>query len=326
MVSPVDTVLRRLRQQPRKAVSLLSLNPAVDITYEVPKLLIDQKVHAERTRYDPGGNGINVARSLKILGIEVSHVCVIAGQIGSLLQQLLEGKIGTIEYFSVAGETRINGTILERLLQHQYEVSGIGPIIKENILCDILNRYIDRLAGGIGVLTGSTPVCVRETLYAELISRIQQQGGQAFVDSHDEPLIHAVGAYPFLIKPNRYEFETLLGRKLASIQEVAEAAREVQASGISQVCVSLGKEGVVLATADAALHAEAPIVKVDSSVGAGDSMVAGLVAGFATDLDLADTLRLAVACSAGTVRHPGTALFTLQDIRDLYGKVHCRTL
>jgi len=314
-------ILDSLKTEDRKSIALLSLNPAVDITYDVPRLVPDQKVHAQATRYDPGGNGINVARSLKRLGVTPFHICVTAGDIGSFLKGLLRGKVGPIDYVAVEGETRINGTVLEREAGNQYEVSGIGPVIQHDILDAILTRYLEQAQQGIGVLTGSTPACVDEDLYAQLIPRIQQSEGMAVVDSHDAPLRHALQAKPFLIKPNRFEFEKLMNRKLPRLTDVADAAREVCASGVKIVCVSLGGQGVLAASDGGVMLAQAPQVKVDSTVGAGDSMVGGLVAALAAGLGIRQALMLGVACGAGTVQHPGTELFRYEDVLTLLPKV-----
>lgn len=108
-------------------VAVLSLNPAVDITYEIPQLIADQKVHALQSRYDPGGNGINVGRGLKRLGVQACTFCVIAGEIGRFLRHQLDAQLDQVSYLTVGGETRINGTILESITGAQFEVSGVGP-------------------------------------------------------------------------------------------------------------------------------------------------------------------------------------------------------
>lgn len=297
-----------------KPVAVLSLNPAVDMTYEIPRLLVDQKVHALAARIDPGGNGINVGRALRRLDVPARNYCVVAGEIGLLLRRLLADHLDDVDYTEVAGETRINVTAIEQTPRQQYEISGLGPHIPPAQLDKLLLRFVQHSAGGYGVLTGTLQNGLHTSLYGALARRIAELGGRAVVDTHDAALRAAIAARPFLIKPNRYELETLLGHKLDSIEEVAIEARKLQRSGVSYVCVSLGAEGAILCGPDNCYHAAAPAVDVRSSVGAGDSLVAGLVAAFARGLAPDKALALGVACATAAVTQPGTELFTAEQL------------
>ncbi len=315
-----------LLSEPSRPVGVLSPNPAVDMTYEFPRLKEDQKVHAVATRFDPGGNGINVARALKRLATPARNYCVVAGEIGQLLKRLADGQMDDVDYEEVAGETRINGTFIGRTPHVQYEVSGIGPEIPPSQFNDLLNRFVAYSANGFGVLTGSLQQALPLTLYAELARRIQSAGGQVVVDSHDDALRNALDAQPFLIKPNRYELESLLGCSFDNIETAASEARKIQRGGVEYVCVSLDGEGALLVGPDNSYHAAAPEVVVLSSVGAGDSMVAALVAAFARNATPEDALRLGVACAAGTVSQPGTALFSAADVDNYFNAIALRCL
>lgn len=307
-------------------IGVLSLNPAVDMTYEIPRLLAEQKAYAVSTRFDPGGNGINVGRALKSLATLAQNYCVIGGDIGQLLKRLLQAQLDHLDYEAVAGESRINGTLIELSPRQQYEVNGIGPEIPLSQLNALLERFVTHSAQGFGVLTGSLQRTLPPTLYADLTRRIRDAGGRAVVDSHDEALCHAIEAGPFLIKPNRHELETLLGRRLDSLEKVAAEARQLQRRDIDYVCVSLDREGALLIGPDNSYHASTPDVVVRSSVGAGDSMVAALVAAFAHGLAADYALRLGIACAAGTVSQPGTALFTAADVEHYLPAVTVRCL
>ncbi len=307
-------------------VAVLSLNPAVDMTYEVPRLIADQKARAVATRFDPGGNGINVGRALKRLETFAYSYCVVAGEIGELLKHLLRQQLDWVDYEEVEGETRINGTAIEQHPRAQYEISGIGPSIPPLQLDNLLERFEEQAGKGFGVLTGSTQNGVPPELYADLIRRITARGGRAVVDSHDEALRLAIEARPFLIKPNRYELETLLGRRLKDTKTVAAEARVLQRSGVNHVCVSLGEDGALLTGPDNSYYAPAPKVDVRSSVGAGDSMVGALVAAFSRDIAPPEALRLGVACATGTVTRPGTELFSADDVQHYFDAIEVRRL
>lgn len=307
-------------------VSILSLNPAVDITYTVPRLIVDQKAHAVSTRFDPGGNGINVGRALKRLGIMADSFCVTAGETGHLLERLLVNHLDTVHYERVDGETRINGTIQEQESGIQYEVSGIGPPVPARQLASLLNTFVQHAGRGFGVLTGSILPDLSIGLYADLVGRIREAGGFPVVDTHHESLRRAITARPFLVKPNRHELETLTHSTLSTPQKVAEQARRIQQQGVDFVCISLGGEGALLTSSENTFYAEALKVKVESTVGAGDSMVAGLLAAFVRGLSCADTLRLAVACGSGTVEQAGTELFSTDAIATLSKRIKIKTM
>jgi len=307
-------------------ISVLTLNPALDMTYEIPRLLADQKVHAVSSRIDPGGNGINVGRALRRLGVPARSYCVVAGEIGRLLQRLLAEHLDDVDYTEVDGETRINVTAIEQEPQRQYEISGLGPHIPAAQLESLLQRFVEHSAGGYGVLTGTLQNSLHLSLYAVLARRIAERGGRAVVDTHGAALRSAIAARPFLIKPNRYEFETLLGRRLASLEAVAGEGRLLQRRGVQYVCVSLGEDGAVLIAPGNSYHAPAPRVTLRSSVGAGDTLVAALLAGFARGSSDEEALALAVSAAAGTVAQPGTELFSPEQLQQNRDDISVRRL
>ena len=287
----------------------LTLNPSVDVTYEIDTLVDDRKVHADAYRYDPGGNGINVARALSRLQVP-AHACyVAAGEVGRLLQRLLQRQVAHAHALWVAGETRINVTLEQRAPSAQYEVIGVGPQLDEAVLAR-MSATVQRLAGrGYAVLTGSLPPGLPADSYARLAAALVARGVRVVLDMQGEALRDVLGCRPFLIKPNRYELEQLVGRALPTLAEVRAAACAVQEGGVEHVCVSLGADGALLAHAHGVWHGHAPQVAVRSTVGAGDSMLAGLVAALARGDAAADALRLGLACGSGTAAQPGTELF-----------------
>lgn len=308
------------------SIAVLCLNPAVDVTYEVARLIATQKTYAMTTRYDPGGNGINVGRAFKQLGVNAHTLCVIAGETGEFLQRMLARQLDDVYYEFVDGETRINTTILEQQTHTQYQVSGIGPTISPQHLDRLLGVFVTLTGKGIAVITGSLQQNISVKLYAELIGRIRRQGGRPVVDAPVAPLRHAIDSKPFLIKANLFELETLLGKSLESLDEIAAEARRIQQHGVDYVCVSMGGDGALLVGTDNTYLATAPAVKISSTVGAGDSMVAGMTAAFARNASAQEALRQGVACGTGTAQHPGTILFSTDDIEELAPQVMIRTL
>lgn len=307
-------------------IATLTLNPALDVTYDVPGLITDQKVHAHSTRFDPGGSGVNVSRALRRLHVPARCYAILAGEIGQLFFRLISKHVDAPYCVWVDGETRINGTILQNQPHQQFEIDGIGPSVPQEALSEITEAFVMGCQGGFAVLTGSLPQGVPTDFYDSLIDRLQEQGTRAVVDAGSDYLRRIIPHRPFLIKPNRFELEQVLGRKLTDLDTVADAAWEMHGQGIKYVCVSLGKEGAILAGPDGVLHGTTPPVKVVSTVGAGDSMVGGLVGALARGQDAEDALRLGLACGAGTVQMPGTQLFDPRQLESLRAGVSIRRL
>ena len=306
-------------------VATLTLNPCLDVSYEFPTLIPDQKVRAEHTRFDPGGNGINVGRALKRLGVPATNLVLLGGEIGLLVQRLVSRELDDFQVVPIPGETRINCTILEKSPRTQYELDGIGPEVPPEALETIKRRFVEAAAGGFGVVTGSLPAGVPTSVYGDLVRRLHAVAARPVVDTRGGMLEKALAQHPFLIKPNRYELETFCGRALPALDDVLQEARRLQTES-TYVCVSLGSQGALLVGPEGAYHATAPRVQVRSTVGAGDSLVGGLVAGFARGWPLEEVLRLAVACGSGTAAQPGTALFDPEDLQTLMAQVQVQRL
>jgi 6-phosphofructokinase 2 len=297
-------------------VSVLALNPAVDISYEISQLLEYQKVRAKKTLYYPGGNGINIARALTELAVPVNCCSIIAGESGDLLLKLLGDTLGDRhKWFRVQGETRLNTTVLTQNPPGQYEITSIGPEIPPEVLQELCDSLLEIAGSGITVLSGQLPPCVPDSTYQTLIERINQQGGKAVLDSHSEVLQLGMEAKPWLVRFNRHILEMSIQRRMDTVHDVAGAARMIQQQrDIEYVCVSLGDQGAVIVDRDDAYHCEAPKVHKQSTVGCGDSLVTGLVAAALNGESTAPMLRFGVVCASATASHPGTELFNREEL------------
>lgn len=307
-------------------IATLTLNPCLDVSYEFRSLVPDQKVHADHNQFDPGGNGINVGRALKILDQPATNCCFLGGDIGNLIRRILEPQIDRLNTVRLEGETRINCVLLEKEPATQFEVNGIGPTVTNDDLERISTSVLSAAGKGFAVLTGSLPPGTPETIYGDLTEQLHKQGARAIVDTQGDKLKHALSNKPFLIKPNKYELELHCGHSLPGFDDVVAEARRIQQEGVTYVCVSLGADGAVLLGPDNCYQASSPDISVRSTVGAGDSLVAGLVAGFAQGRDAMDTLRLAICCGSGTAGKSGTRLFTREDVLQLEEQVEIFTL
>jgi len=307
-------------------IATLTLNPSLDVSYTVPSLIAQQKVHATKLRFDPGGNGVNVARALKELGFTVQAYLVLAGEIGSFLERLLAPRLNHLHMVKSSGETRINMTLLTENPSSQYEVDGMGPRISTAVLEEITKQFVDGCQDGIGILTGSVPPGVHRSIYADLGRRLAAKSGRVVVDAQPSLLQAALPAKPYLIKPNKYELEVLCGTPLPTLEAVVDEAVVLFQEGIANVCVSMDKDGAVLVNAAGVYYAQAPPVRVVSTVGSGDSLVAGLVAGLIKGLAAEDILGLGVACGSATAGRPGTQIFSRAEVEELVKQVKVERL
>ena len=298
-----------------KAVAVLALNPAVDISYEIPQLLEYQKVCATRTSYYPGGNGINVARALAELDVPVHCCSTIGGESGDLLLRLLGDTLGDHHnWFRLQGETRLNTNIMQQNPPGQFEITSFGPEVPADVLGEMCDCFLRVAGDGIAVLTGLIPPGVPESSYCALVTQVNDQGGKVVLDAYGAVLEQALEAKPYLVRLNRYALEMTCKRRLDSIPLVAEAARSLQQRGLEYLCVSLGGEGAVLTDSGNSYHCSAPRVHKQSTVGSGDSLVAGLIAALRSGASPEDMLRLGVMCGSSTAAHPGTGLFARDEL------------
>lgn len=308
-------------------VSVLALNPSVDISYQISQLLEYRKVRAEQTWYHPGGNGINVTRALMELDVPVHCCSVIAGKSGELLLRLLGDTLkDNHSWFEVPGETRLNTNVLQQNPPGQYEITSVGPKIPPEALKQISDCFLHTASDAIAVLTGLVPPGVPDTAYRDLAARIREQGGKAVIDAYGTVLELALDARPWLVRLNRYVLEMFVNRRLDTNQQVAEAARGLQQEGVDYLCVTLGPEGAILLDGDNSWHCAAPRVHKQSTVGCGDALVAGLIAAGRRNESPQEMLKFGVICGSTTASHPGTELFTRSDLATDYAGIELTTL
>ena len=298
-------------------VSVLALNPSVDISYEITQLLEYQKVRARQTWYHPGGNGINIARALTELGVSTNCCSIIAGESGDLLLNLLGDSLGDKhKWFRVDGETRMNTTIVQQSPPGQYEVTSVGPDVPADALAKVCDCFLKVADKGVAVLSGLIPPGAPDSTYRDLIERINQQGGRAVLDANGDALQQALEAKPWLVRLNSYVLEMYINRRLETSHQIAKAARVIQQQGMEYVCITLGDKGAVLVDANNSYHCNAPKVHKLSTVGCGDSLVAGLITAANKQETTQQMLNFGVICGSATASHPGTELFHRDELEN----------
>jgi len=304
------------------SIVTVTLNPCIDKTFSVERVIPERKLDGREVQCFPGGGGINVTRVARRLGARAHALWSSGGNVGRVLSELLDAE--GVEHTPVAieGAVRENLIVRDVSCNHQYRFGMPGPDLTE----DERNRWVEEVrrhtaSADFLVLSGSLPPSVPPTWFAELI-RAAAERTRVVVDTKKEPLRQALDAGVYLIKPNVRELEELLGRELDDDHDIAEAARDLIERGAAEaMLVSLGRGGALLATGEGALRLSAPAVPIRSKVGAGDSMVGGLIAALDRGSSMAEAARLAVAAGAAAVLSSGTELARREDVERLHARV-----
>ncbi len=305
----------------------VTMNPALDKTATIEEFKLGEVNRITSLRQDPGGKGINVSKVAKKLGTTSTAFAILAGSTGKKIASMVEDAGINLEAFEVAGETRTNLKVADPKLGTNTDINEPGPTIRESDIQAFTESLKNRVQpGDIVVISGSIPRGVAPHIYAELTRVVKTSGAKVFVDADGEPLKYALDAQPNLIKPNDIELSRLLGKKLNNENDVAQAAQELVAQGIETVVVSMGGEGALFAQDGVTLFARAPKVKIGSTVGAGDSVVAAMAHAMLVGLDLEDAARLAVATGSANVMCSGTQPAELEVIEELKPQVTIQTI
>lgn len=305
----------------------LTLNPAVDRELTVPAMEFDSVLRASGARVDFGGKGFNVSRLLKGLGASSTAVGFLGGRAGELLQDGLQSLgIGT-DFVWVPEETRTNVSIVTESHDHYIKVNEKGPLVDETKQKELLDK-IDSLAkrGDWWVLAGSLPPGVGDDFYARIVNILVKHEAQAILDTSGESLRLGCAEKPYLLKPNAEEAHALTGLPMDTPAEIAVAAAKTRELGAQNVVISMGKSGALLHTAEGTWLTHSPKIKEKNPIGAGDSMVGGLVWALTQGIALKEALGWGVASGAATASLPGTEVGSRPFIEELFSQVRYERL
>ncbi|MVT08722.1 1-phosphofructokinase family hexose kinase [Chitinophaga tropicalis] len=298
----------------------ITMNPAIDKSSVLDKMIPEKKLRCGQAFVEAGGGGINVSKAIKELGGESCALFPAGGLNGKLLQQLLCHAGIPSSVIGIGGETRENFTITEQSSGLQYRFVLPGPVLQGEETARCLQTITSMApVPDIIVASGSLPPGVPDDFLAKLARYCKTEGLRLIVDTSGHPLQLAVRESIYLLKPNLTELCSLSGRSYLELDEVANVARGIIKQGYCEVMiVSMGPAGAMLVTADASEIITAPIVKRQSTVGAGDSMVAGITWMLDNGHSLYEAARFGVACGTAATMNPGTQLFKREDVYRLY--------
>lgn len=305
----------------------VTLNPALDKTVTVPGFTLDEVNRVSGLREDPGGKGINVSKVITKLGGSSRALALLGGTTGAKIEALLGNEGIDVWKFEAHGETRTNLKVVDPVLGTNTDINEPGPQTRP----EKLDRALDELVGvltedDIVVLSGSLPAGAPVSTYEKWVGSCTKAGARVFLDADGDPLAHGLKALPYLAKPNDAELSRLCGSSLADVASVAQEARRLVENGVGMVVVSMGGAGAVIATPERTIQARSPKVRVGSTVGAGDSVVAAFAYACEQGLSLDETACLAMATGAANVMQSGTQAAERSQVDALLDKVELQDL
>lgn len=301
----------------------ITLNPAVDLSTSVERIIPVAKLRGTSQRRDPGGGGINVARVIRRLGGDVSAIYPIGGTTGDLLRKLLERESVPSRTFAIAEETREDFFVNEISTRQSYRFILPGPQLNEREWRECL-QLLSAITPfpRIVVASGSLPGGVPDDFYARVARIAKERGAKMILDTSGQALATAVAEGVDLIKPNLREMRELTGREPAGAAEWEAAARALVNGGkVAVVALTMGHLGAAMVTKDRVLRAQPLPITPLSAVGAGDSFLGALIWQLASGADLEQCFRQAAAAGAAALLHPGTELCLPDDIKQLAQQV-----
>lgn len=303
-------------------IATVTLNPALDKTAYVRGLTVGDTNRIERTEVDAGGKGINASRMLAVLGAETVALGFLGGRTGRFIEHVLSEEGIKTDFVRTEIETRTNIGIqdLDGVPPTCLNERG-GPITIEEL--DSLKESVRAWAKKckVMIIGGSIPQGIESGIYRDLIAIAKAEGAKTILDADNEPLTLGLHAHPTMVKPNIDEAARLMQRELPTIDDVAEAAYGMVGKLVEIAVVSMGKRGAIAATNDGVWHVLPPDIQAVSTVGCGDSMVAGLACAIAEGKPIAEGLRLGSAAGAATAMSSGVEMGKRKDVDRLLSNV-----
>ena len=308
-------------------IATVTLNPAFDLVGRLARIEIGEVNSVETLGIYPAGKGINVAKVLSDLGVALTVTGFLGeDNQGDFVQAFQQNGLND-EFYRINGKTRINVKITETEADVT-DLNFLGFEVCTNdwrkftALSQRWNEQFDLVA-----VCGSLPRGVSPEQFAEWLKSLQAQGLKVVLDSSNAALTYGLQAKPWLVKPNRRELEVWANRPLNQLDEIIEAAQELHASGIENVVISMGEKGSIWLNSEGVLQAQPPRCEnVVSTVGAGDSMVAGLIFGLSQGLNKTETLKLASATSALAVSQSNVGISDRNDLEQILQQVQILNL
>ena len=308
-------------------ITTVTLNVSLDKAYRINTVVESGKViRVSSCNNTAGGKGLNVSRVVDICGEKVLATGFVGGNIGNLVEELLEKDNIDNEFVHVKSETRNCINILdENNISTEFLESG--EMIYDNEVEKFISEF-DKIIDLSDVITisGSIPKGVPIDIYSTLIKMIKEKGKKVILDTSNQPLKEGIKALPTMIKPNSEEIEMLLGLSISNKTELLESAVNLHKKGIELVVVSLGKDGALLVCDEGIYHGKPPKLEVVNTVGCGDSMVAAFAVGLSRGYSYKECLKYAISISAANAMSLSTGSFEKEMAEEIYDNVEIKDI
>jgi 1-phosphofructokinase len=294
----------------------------MDKTVILDELKIGETNRVKDSRTDPGGKGINVSRVLRTLGQSSLAMGFVSGSVGRFVEASLN-ELGILDDFiHTPGQTRTNLAITDDKTNSTTVINEKGPETDPQYAYQLKRRLEGHCQPGTWVVcAGSAPPGIDKGIYAELLQLVKKCNAHTVLDADGELLRRGIEAKPYMIKPNRVELEGLVGRPMRGQADILSAAKDLRAKGVSVVLVSMGADGAIIVSDEGAWKSIPPRIEAESTVGAGDSMIAGVIFGLVRHKKFEEALRIGTAAGAATASTRGTQLGKRADIDRLLAQV-----
>ncbi|MBY0477380.1 MAG: 1-phosphofructokinase family hexose kinase [Chitinophagaceae bacterium] len=296
----------------------VTLNPCIDKSSAVHLFKPESKLRCREVLNEPGGGGINVSKALKKLSTASVALFPAGGHNGNMLCSLLKEEAIAFHAVDTAVETRENWIVLEQSTNHQYRFTFPGREVQEATVKTLVDQ-IRNFSPSYVIASGSLPPGLPDYFYGLIVKNAKAVGARCIVDTSGPALQALQGKGAYLIKPNIGELCKMLNIEFLEKEEVPDAAQQAIRDGYAElIAVSMGAEGAWLISSDEKYYAAAPNVEKKSTVGAGDSMVAGITYMLKQNKSLKEVIHFAVACGSAATMNEGTQLFNYTDVLRLY--------
>lgn len=292
----------------------VTFNPSLDYIVTVDDFVEGMVNRTSDEKLFAGGKGVNVSIVLKNLGLDNTALGFVAGFTGDKLTDMMNEKGISADFIKVnQGMTRINVKIRSH---KESEINGQGPEMTEEDIDKLYTKLDTLKKGDTLVLAGSIPSVMPETMYSDIMARLEGRGIEIVVDATKDLLVNVLKYHPFLIKPNNHELGEIYGVTLKTREEVVPYAKKMQEAGAKNVLISMAGEGAVLIDANGEVHmSESPKGTLVNSVGAGDSMVAGFIAGYMETGNYSEAFRMGLL--TGSASAFSEELATREEVEEL---------
>lgn len=297
----------------------LTLNPAIDYYMSMGNFQLGSLNSLEEGYTLPGGKGINVSKVLKNFSVESKALGFVGGFTGDYIKKHLNEYEIESDFIELQENTRIN--IKLKTKDSETEIAGKSPTISRENVKELLKKFEEIKKDDVVILSGSVPNSISKSIYADIIKFLPKDC-KVILDTRGLHFVEGLKEGVFLTKPNNHELEEFFNRKLNNIEEIIQAGKDLQALGSKNVLISLGKDGSILITEKEVYIGNAPQGKLISSVGAGDSMVAGVVYGIAKGMTLEDSYKYGIASGSSTAFSEG--LTTFEGMNSLLNKIEIK--